>query len=135
MRKVENNELIRTLVLIDGLSQTEVAKRVEHSRRSVKRALVNSEPRQYTLSGPRTAPVAETVRPIVQQWLQDDRSKPRQQRHTQTRIYERLRDEYQFTGSRRTISTLVNKLPGKTRNASRGVRLGFRVCLGSWEGR
>jgi transposase len=112
--KVENNELIRKLVLIDGLSQNEVAERLGHSKRSVKRALENPEPRQYTLSGPRTTPVAETVRPIVLQWLQDDLSKPRKQRHTQTRIYERLRDEYQFTGSRRTISTLVKRLQGKT---------------------
>jgi transposase len=112
--KVENNELIRKLVLIDGLSQNEVAKRLGHSRRSVKRALENPEPRPYTLSGSRKAPVAETIRPIVEQWLQDDQSKPRKQRHTQTRIYERLRDEYQFTGSRRTISTLVKKLQGKT---------------------
>jgi transposase len=112
--KVENTELIRKLVLIDGLSQNEVAQRLGHSKRSVKRALENPEPRQYTLSVPRKCTVAETVRPIVQQWLQDDQSKPRKQRHTQTRIYERLRDEYQFTGSRRTISTLVKKLQGKT---------------------
>jgi transposase len=112
--KVENHELIRKLVLIDGLSQNEVAERLGHSKRSVKRALDNPEPRQYTQSGPRTTPVADSVRPIVQQWLQDDQSKPRKQRHTQTRIYERLRDEYQFTGSRRTISTLIKKLQGKT---------------------
>lgn len=115
MLKVENIELIRKLVLIDGLSQNEVAERLKHSKRSVKRALENPEPRQYTLTAPRKCAVAETVRPIVQQWLQDDQSKPRKQRHTQTRIFERLRDEYQFTGSRRTISTLVNKLQGKTR--------------------
>jgi hypothetical protein len=42
-----------------------------------------------------------------------DKSKPRKQRHTWTRVYERLRDEYQFTGSRRTISTLVKTLQAK----------------------
>lgn len=114
MLKVENNELIRKLVLIDGLSQNEVADRLGHSKRSVKRALENPEPRQYTLAEPRTAPVADMVRPIVEQWLQDDQSKPRKQRHTQTRIYERLRDEYQFTASLRTVSNLVRKLQAKT---------------------
>ncbi len=58
---MENNELIRKLVLIDGLSQNAVAKRLGHSKRSVKRALANPEARQYMLSGPRTAPVADTV--------------------------------------------------------------------------
>lgn len=114
MLKVEDIELIRKLVLIDGLSQNEAAERLGHSKRSIKRALEIPEPRQYTLTAPRKCAVAETVRPIVQQWLLEDQSKPRKQRHTQTRIYERLRDEYQFTGSRRTISTLVTKLQGNT---------------------
>ena len=114
MLKVEDIELIRKLVLIDGLSQNEVAARLGRSKRSVKRALESPEPRKYSMSAPRKCAVAETVRPIVQQWLLDDQSKPRKQRHTQTRIYERLRDEYEFTGSRRTISTLVKKLQGNT---------------------
>ncbi|MBT7913204.1 IS21 family transposase, partial [Candidatus Bathyarchaeota archaeon] len=32
-------------------------------------------------------------------WVEADRQQPRKQRHTGTRIYERLRDEYGFTGS------------------------------------
>jgi transposase len=110
---VENNELIRKLVLVDGLSQNEVAKKLGHSKRSVKQALENPEPREYSLSSPRRCPVADMVRTIVERWLQEDKSKPRKQRHTQTRIYERLRDEYQFTGSLRTISTLVKTLQAK----------------------
>ena len=34
MLKMENNELIRKLVLIDGLSQNAVAKRLGHSKLS-----------------------------------------------------------------------------------------------------
>jgi transposase len=110
---VENNELIRKLVLIEGLSQNEVAKKLRHSKRSVKQALENPDPRGYSLSAPRRSPVADSVRAIVERWLQEDKSKPRKQRHTQTRIFERLRDEYQFTGSLRTISTLVKTLQAK----------------------
>lgn len=110
---VENNELIRKLVLVEGLSQNEVARKLGHSKRSVKQALENPEPRRYSLSSPRRSPVADSVRTIVERWIQEDQSKPRKQRHTQTRVYERLRDEYQFTGSRRTVSTLVNNLQAK----------------------
>ncbi len=113
MLTVENNELIRKLVLIEGMSQNEVAKKLGHSKRSIKQALESPEPREYSLSSPRRSPVADSVRAIVDRWLQEDKSKPRKQRHTQTRVYERLRDEYQFTGSRRTISTLVKSLQAK----------------------
>lgn len=110
---MENIELIRKLVLVEGLSQSEVARRLGHTKRSVSKALKDGQPRQYTLTAPRQSPVADAVCNIVQQWLDEDQSKPRKQRHTQTRIYERLRDEYQFTGSRRTVSTLVKKLQAK----------------------
>ena len=113
MLTVENNELIRKLVLVEGMSQNEVAKKLGHSKRSVKHALENPEPREYSLASPRRSPVADSVRAIVERWLQEDQSRPRKQRHTQTRVYERLRDEYQFTGSLRTISTLVKNLQAK----------------------
>ena len=113
MLTVENNELIRKLVLVEGMSQNEVAKKLGHSKRSVKQALENPEPHEYSLSSPRRCPVADMVRAIVERWLQEDKSKPRKQRHTQTRVYERLGDEYQFVGSRRTISTLVKTLQAK----------------------
>jgi hypothetical protein len=35
---------------------------------------------------------------IIDQWLSDDRERPRKQRHTAKRIFERLRDEHGFEG-------------------------------------
>ncbi|MEO8272261.1 MAG: IS21 family transposase, partial [Aureliella sp.] len=113
MLKVEDFELIRRMVLVDGLSQREVARRLNKSRNSVSKALVNSEPGSYVLKQPKSRPVTDPVAAIVKTWLEEDLARPRKQRHTKTRIFERLRDEYQFTGSRRAISNLVGKFQDK----------------------
>ena len=110
---MEDFELIRRMVLIDGLSQREVAKKLSKSRKSIRKALINSEPGNYALKESKSRPITDPIIPIVKTWIEQDRTKPRKQRHTKTRIFERLRDECQFIGSRRAISDLVGKLLDK----------------------
>ena len=110
MLRMEDFELIRRMILVDGLSQREVALKLNKSRKSIRKALINSEPANYVLKVPKVCPVTDPVVAIVKTWLEEDKSKPRKQRHTKTRVFERLRDEYQFVGSRRAISDLVSKL-------------------------
>ena len=75
--------------------------------------MINSEPANYTLKVTKVCPVTDPVVEIVKTWLLEDKSKPRKQRHTKTRVFERLRDEYQFVGSRRAVSDLVSRLQDK----------------------
>ena len=103
-------DLIRRMVLVDGLSQREVARRLGMSRDSVTKAVLNAEPTPYTLATPKIRPVMDVVKPLIQAWLEQDRGAPRKQRHTAVRIFERLRDEYGFAGSRRSVSELVRLL-------------------------
>ncbi len=110
---MEDFELIRRMILVDGLSQREVALKLNKSRKSIRKALINSEPAKYVLKVPKVCPVTDPVIAIVKTWLEEDRSRPRKQRHTKVRVFERLRDEYQFIGSRRAISDLVSKLQDK----------------------
>ena len=110
---MEDFELIRRMVLVEGFSQREVAQKLGRSRKSILKALLNSEPSGYALKEPKKCPVTEPVAEIVKTWLEGDRARPRKQRHTKTRIFERLRDEYQFAGSRRAISNLVSRLQDK----------------------
>ena len=110
---MEDKELIRRLVNIQGLSQREVNRRFGWSRDSIADAIRNPEPSVYILQAPRPRPLTDPVVPLVKQWLDEDKSKPRKQRHTKTRIFERLRDEYSFKGSRRAISDLVTALQQK----------------------
>ena len=75
--KMEDKELIRRLVNIQGLSQREVFRRFGWSRDSIADAIKNPEPNSYTLQAPRPRPITDPVVPLVKQWLEDDKSKPR----------------------------------------------------------
>ncbi len=107
MLQVEHFELIRRMVLVDGLSEREVARQLGHSRKSIRKAIEHSSPVPYTLSEPKPRPKLDPFVPVIRQWLIDDQEKPRKQRHTATRVWERLRDEHQFVGQRRNVSDVV----------------------------
>lgn len=107
---MDDFDLIRRMVLVDGFSQREVARRLGVSRDSIKKAMLNPEPIPYTLARSKSRPVMDGVTPIIKAWLEQDRGAPRKQRHTAVRIFERLREEYNFTGSRRSVSDLVRLL-------------------------
>lgn len=46
---------------------------------------------------------------MIDQWLEDDRSVWKKQRHTAVRIYHRLVAEYQFRGAESTIRRVVRE--------------------------
>lgn len=110
MLSMEQHELIRRMVYVDGLSQREVASRLGHSRKTVAKALKSAAPIGYTKPVSRPRPKLEPYIPIVRQWLTDDLQRHRKQRHTAVRIFERLRDEHGFQGQRRAVSDLVKEL-------------------------
>ena len=107
MLTVAQHEVIRRKVLVDGLSQRAVAQELGHSRKTVKKAVEHPLPLGYRRRQPRTQPVLEPVRALIESWLEADRSRPRKQRHTAQRVFERLRDEHQFTGSYSPIQRFV----------------------------
>jgi transposase len=107
---MEQHELIRRMVCVDGLSQREVARRLGHSRKTVAKALQSAAPPGYTREEPRPRPKLQPYIPIVRQWLLEDQQRHRKQRHTAVRVFERLRDEHDFQGQRRTVSDLVKEL-------------------------
>ena len=100
-------ELIRRKVLIDGMSGRAVARKYHHSRDSVKKALAQAVPPGYRRQEPRSRPVLEPVRGIIEAWLEADQKGRPKQRHTAKRIWERLRDEHQFTGSYSPVQRFV----------------------------
>jgi len=50
------------------------------------------------------------LRDVITEWLESDKTAPKKQRHTAKRIFDRLCQEYQFTGSERTVRHYVHKL-------------------------
>lgn len=108
--KMEQFELIRRMVLVDGLSVREVARRLEHSRKSIRKALENPIPIPYRSEAPKPRPKLDRFVETIRAWLTDDLQRPRKQRHTAVRVWERLRDEHQYPGARRAVSDLVKQL-------------------------
>jgi transposase len=110
MLTVDNFEIIRRKVLLDGDSQRDVAKELGHSRKTVAKALEHPNPPGYRTKAARKSPVMDPFRAIVAAWIESDKTAPPKQRHTGRRVFERLRDEHQFKGCEGTVRRFVAKL-------------------------
>jgi transposase len=82
----------------DGLSGRQIARDFGISRDSVAKMLAYSEPPGYRRTAPIRKPKLDQYTDQIDQWLADDKARPRKQRHTAKRIFERLRDECGFDG-------------------------------------
>lgn len=97
-----------------GHSIREISRVTGWSRQTVRRALeAPAEPPVYTQTRPRPSPVMDPYVEVVKSWLEADESAPRKQRHTARRIYDRLVDEYGFTGAEVTVRQAVARLRGR----------------------
>jgi transposase len=107
MLTVADYELIRSKFFLDEESVRAIAKELGHSRKTVAKALVHPIPPGYRRSEPRKRPAIERYRPMIDAWLEEDQSRPRKQRHTAERIYERLCDEHGYAGSASSVRRYV----------------------------
>jgi transposase len=110
MLTVNHYEMIRRKVLLDGHSQRDVARELGHSRKTVAKALEHASPPGYRMGQARVSPLMDEFRPLVEQWMESDKTAPRKQRHSAQRMFERLRDEHQFAGCDGTVRRFVAKL-------------------------
>ena len=110
MHKMVDKEYIRKLYHMEGWSIRRISRQLPVSRPTIRKMLLDSEIPKYNLTKPRPSPVMDEFRPILQQWLLADQSAPPKQRHTAARMYERLRDEYGFTGAESTVRRVVSQL-------------------------
>jgi len=82
----------------DEVSIREIARRFHHSRRKVREALREPEPRGYLRRKPAPAPKLDPVKPIIDEILEADETAPPKQRHSAMHIFRRLVAEHGFTG-------------------------------------
>ena len=83
----------------DGASIRELATRFRHSPTTILKALADPQPKPYTLTKPRPAPVFDAVRSIVDDILTHDLTAPTKQRHTAAQIFRRLVADHNYAGS------------------------------------
>jgi transposase len=82
----------------DGMSIRQIARTFHHNRRKIRLVLAESEPRPYTQTNDRPAPVLGPFHAVIDQILIDDETAPTKQRHTAAQVFRRLRDEHDYAG-------------------------------------
>ena len=82
----------------NGMSIRAIARTFHHSRRKIREALLNPEPRPYTRIKEPYAPVLGPFKAIIDRILADDKQAPRKQRHSAAKIFRRLHDEHGYNG-------------------------------------
>jgi len=98
---------VRRRVLTKELSKRRACDEYGLGWQTLKKILTHDEPPGYRKSRPRAKPKIDAFLPIIHQILVDDRRAPKKQRHTAWRIFERLRDEHQFTGKYTIVKDAV----------------------------
>lgn len=109
MTKVEDIERIRWAHFREGVSVRELARRLHKSRNTIRRALRDAVPWEYRVRPPRPRPVMDPLAPVVEWWLEEDRARPRRQRHTARRFYQRPREEHGLSGGESTVRQWVRE--------------------------
>ena len=106
---------VRRAVMVEGKSIREVSREFGLHRDTVRKMLTYSVPPGYRRQSPPRRPKLEPYTGVIDRILEDDLRRPRKQRHTAKRIFERLRDEYGFDGGYTTVKDYVRENRRQTR--------------------
>ena len=110
MYKVDVYLRVRRAVMVEGMSIRESCADVFGLHRdTVRKMLAYSVPPGYRRQSPPRKPKLEPYTGVIDRILEDDLRRPRKQRHTAKRIFERLRDEYGFDGGYTTVKDYVRE--------------------------
>jgi len=106
---VELYRKVRHAYFREGMSKRAIARHFAISRDSVDKMILFSVPPGYRRSAPIRHPKLDGFTGIIDQWLSEDRERPRKQRHAAKRVFERLRDEHGFEGGYTIIKDYVRE--------------------------
>jgi transposase len=98
---------IRRKVLVEGASKRSIRRDYGIGSEALKKILANAEPPGYRQNAVRPKPRLGQFLGVIEEILEADKTAPVKQRHTARRIYERLRDEYGYTGCSSQVRTAV----------------------------
>lgn len=89
---------IRRKVLVEGASKRSILRDYGIGHQVLAKILSHPEPPDHQVGGPRQKPKLGEFLPVIDEILEADKTAPTKQRHSGRRIFERLRDEYGYTG-------------------------------------
>jgi transposase len=94
-------------VLVEGVSKRSIRRDYKIGSAALEKILANAEPPGYRQSVPRPKPQLGQFLGVIDEILEADKTAPPKQRHTARRIFERLRDEYGYTGCSSQVRAAV----------------------------
>lgn len=106
MKRVELYEKIRKAHRDEGLGIRALSVRFHVHRRTVREALSCALPVARKVPE-RSSPVLGPWQGLVREWLEEDRSAPRKQRHTAHRVWVRLSEDYGVVVAESTVRAYV----------------------------
>ena len=98
---------VRRAVRVEGKSQRAVAREFGLSRETVRKMLQYAVPPGYQRQQPIKRPKLGPWLGVIDTILEDDKQRPAKQRHTAKRIFDRLKEEHQFTGGYTIVKDYV----------------------------
>ena len=109
MFRVEVYLRVRRAVMVEGMSIREASRVFGLHRDTVRKMLAYSVPPGYRRQTPPRKPKLSPYTGVIDRILEDGLGRPRKQRHTAKRIFERLRDEYGFDGQYTIVKDYVRE--------------------------
>ena len=109
MYRVEMHARVRRACRVEGMSTREASRVFGLDRKTVRKMLSFSVPPGYRRGKPPRRPKLGPFTGIIDRILEDDRTSHHKQRHTAKRIFDRLRDEYGFTGGYTIVKDYVRE--------------------------
>jgi transposase len=115
MKTVELYARVRRAMLVDGMSRRAAAREFGLARKTVRKMLEYSLPPGYQRQKPVRRPMLGPWQGVIDAILEEDKQRPRKQRHTAKRIFDRLRAEHGYTGGYTIVKDYVRagKLGGR----------------------
>ena len=108
MLTVDQYSYIRTAHRVYGKKIKQIARETGHSKNTIKKVLRG----EYSGYKPRIEqpyPVLGPYVNIIDQWLKEDKQRPKKQRHTAVRVFNRLKQEHDFQGAETTVRRYVRE--------------------------
>ena len=115
MYTVDLYRRVRRAHFVEGMSIRQVAGMFNLHRDTVNKMLEYSVPPGYQRQHPPRRPKLDPYTPVIDQILQSDQARPKKQRHTAKRIFERLKEEHEFSGQYTIVKDYVRQHKLSTR--------------------
>jgi transposase len=109
MKVVDLYARVRRACHAEGMSQREAARVFSIDPKTVAKMLRFAVPPGYRRSKPPVRPKLDPLLPVIDRILKEDQSRPRKQRHTARRLFERLKAEHGFTGGETIVKDYVRE--------------------------